>query len=79
MNLQFKVQSVTVERNRAYVRTTALNSQDFAVTAGSNLGGVRLSDKELREPQSDIIIFRLEDASDVSRFAEGDVVELTTP
>jgi hypothetical protein len=78
MNPQFKVQSVTTDRGRAYVRTIALNSQYFSVAAGSTLGGVRLSEY-LREPQSDIIVFRLEDPADASRFAEGDIVELDRP
>ena len=79
MKPKFTVESVTVSRGRAYVRTTAVNSHYFSVAAGSTLGGVRLSDEELREPQSDIIIFRLQDPADASRFAQGDIVERDRP
>lgn len=79
MNPKFKIESVTIDRNRAYVRAAIVNPKYFAVTAGSKLGGVRLSDKAFVEPQTGVFIFCLEDAADSNRFIEGDNVELETP
>jgi hypothetical protein len=79
MNTQFTIESVQVDRSRAYVRAAIVNPQDFAVIDGSTLGGVRVSTKEFREPQPGIFVFRLEDASDAEKFRVGDAVTLINP
>ena len=57
MSPNFIIQQVCVDGPHAYVRASIVSPQDFAVSQGSLLGGVRLK-SYLNEPSPGNYIFR---------------------
>jgi hypothetical protein len=77
MNATFKVQNVSTEGKRAYVRASVIKACNFAVSSGSMLGGIRLL-PELVEPERGVFLFRLEHPADSFRVKIGHIVNLET-
>jgi hypothetical protein len=77
MNPKFKIETITQDGPHAYVRASIVTPQNFAVSSGSRLGGVRLR-SDLHEPSPGIFLFRLENPSDSGCLKVGDLVELET-
>lgn len=75
MNAKFMIENVHVDGPHAYVRASLVMGSYFAVSSGSELGGVRLH-SELHEPNPGTFLFRLESASDTSKLIVGTVVEI---
>jgi hypothetical protein len=77
MNPKFTIQFVSVDAPHAYARASIVSPQNFAVSKGSRLGGVRLK-SFLAEPAPGSYTFQIEDAAEAKNLLVGDTVELVT-
>jgi hypothetical protein len=77
MNPTFTIQHVSVDGPHAYVRASIVTPQNFAVSKGSRLGGVRLK-SFLAEPTAGSYTFQVEDPREANKLRVGDTVELVT-
>ena len=75
MNPKFTIQHVSVDGPHAYARASIVSAQDFTVSKGSLLGGVRLK-SYLNEPSPGNYIFQIEDPEEAGRLRKGETVEL---
>jgi len=74
---RFTIHFVSVDGPHAYVRASIFSPQQFAVSKGSRLGGVRLK-SFLAEPTPGTYTFQIEDPTETTKLRVGDTVELIT-
>ncbi|MFA5264242.1 MAG: hypothetical protein WC378_10475 [Opitutaceae bacterium] len=75
MSTKFKIERVHVDGPHCQVHASIVEGEFFAVSKGSELGGIRLR-SALHEASPTTFIFELETASDSSKLKIGNVVEL---
>jgi hypothetical protein len=75
MNAKFKIEDVKVDGPHGYVRASIVEGKFFALSKGSELGGVRLR-LALQEQNPATFIFELENSGDGEKLKIGSVVEL---
>ena len=76
MTTKFKIEAINVEGPHAHVRASVVQGSYFAVSKGSELGGVRLR-SALYEQDPRTYLFELETPADAARLRIGAIVELT--
>jgi hypothetical protein len=75
MSAKFKIEAIKVDGPHANVSASIIEGEFFAVSKGSELGGVRLR-SNLLEIDPRTYLFELESSSDSSKLKVGSIVEL---
>lgn len=80
MNAKFKIESIRVDGPHAHVCALLVEETFFAVSQGSELGGVRLKSflYELKLSARDKFLFELETPRDSASVFLGEIVELVS-